>query len=84
MTRMRINLANPQELLELPGMIPAARDNLVRHRAVKGPILDAEDLARVISPLTVTPALLESVDFHVPEPAPAKILRTPSSPQHAS
>jgi DNA uptake protein ComE-like DNA-binding protein len=72
MPKMRINLANPQELLELPGLLLAGRDNLVRHRAEHGPIRDAEELARVIWPLTITPALLERVDFHPAAPTAAK------------
>ena len=62
-TKMRINLANPQELLEIPGLLIAGRDNLVRHRAAHGPISSAEELGRVIFPLTVTPEMLEHVDF---------------------
>ena len=63
MHKTRINLANPQELLELPGLLHAGRDNIVRHRAEHGPISDAEELTRVLWPLTITPAMLECVDF---------------------
>ena len=37
MDKTRINLANPQELLEVPGLHEAAGDAIVRHRGQHGP-----------------------------------------------
>jgi DNA uptake protein ComE-like DNA-binding protein len=67
MDKTRINLANPQELLEVPGMNRAAGDAIVRHRAEHGPITDAKELARILGPAMVTPTLLAHVDFEPSE-----------------
>jgi Helix-hairpin-helix motif len=72
MEKTRINLANPQELLELPGLQQIGRDAIVRHRAEHGPIRDAAELTRVLWPLTVTPALLAHVDFQPAAPTAAE------------
>ena len=63
MNKMRINLANPQELLEIPGIDKPRGDAIVRHRAQSGPIKDAAQLAEILGEESVTPALLEHVDF---------------------
>ncbi len=63
MNKTRINLANPQELLEIPGIDKSRGDAIVRHRARSGPIKDAAQLAEILGDATVTPALLEHVDF---------------------
>lgn len=76
MTKMRINLANPQELLELPGLLLAGRDNIVRHRAEHGPISSAEELTRVIWPLMTTPAMLALVDY---QPAASTAAEAPGA-----
>lgn len=72
MDKTRINLANPQELLELPGLQPTGRDAIVRHRAEHGPISDAAELTRVLWPSMVTPALLAQVDFQPASPTAAE------------
>ena len=63
MEKTRINLANPQELCELPGIDPGKREAILRHRAQNGPIKNASELADIVGRDTVTPALLEHVDF---------------------
>jgi DNA uptake protein ComE-like DNA-binding protein len=63
MEKTRINLANPQELCELPGIDHTKRDAILRHRAQNGPIKDASELAEIVGRDAVTPALLEHVDF---------------------
>ena len=63
MEKTRINLANPQELCELPGIDHAKREAIVRHRATNGPIKDASELAAIVGRDAVTPALLAHVDF---------------------
>jgi DNA uptake protein ComE-like DNA-binding protein len=67
MHKTRINLANPQELLELPGIHQAAGDAIVQHRVQHGPISDAAELAQILGPEMVTPALLADVDFQPAE-----------------
>jgi DNA uptake protein ComE-like DNA-binding protein len=66
MDKIRINLANPQELLAIPGIDQARSETILRHRAQKGPITDAAELAATLGPGVVTPALLARIDF---EPA---------------
>jgi DNA uptake protein ComE-like DNA-binding protein len=62
-TRVRINLANAQELLELPGLSPAEVELIVRFRAEHGPIGDADQLARILSGRTIPDMLKEHADF---------------------
>jgi len=66
MDMTRINLANPQELFELPGIHQAAGDAIVRHRGQHGPIRDAIELTQILGPEIDTPALLAHVDFQPP------------------
>jgi hypothetical protein len=72
MDKTRINLANPQELLEIPGFHQAARDAIVRHRGQHGPIMDAVELTQILGPEVVTPALLAHVDFQPAGPTAAE------------
>jgi DNA uptake protein ComE-like DNA-binding protein len=76
MDKTRINLANAQELLELPGIHPAAGDAIVRHRVQHGPISDAMELRQIFGPEMVTPALLAHIDF---EPAAATAAEAPGA-----
>jgi DNA uptake protein ComE-like DNA-binding protein len=62
MGKTRINLANPQELLEIPGFDPPKVDAVVKHRAKHGPIADPAALAKVVgSDLTLV--VLAAIDF---------------------
>jgi DNA uptake protein ComE-like DNA-binding protein len=76
MHRTRINLAGPQDLLELPGIHQAAADAIVRHRVQHGPIRDAMELTQILGPQMVTPTLLEHVDF---QPAEATAAEAPGA-----
>jgi len=76
MGKTRINLANPHELLELPGIHQAARDAIVRHRVQHGPISDAAELTQILGTEMVTPALLADVDF---EPAESTAAEAPGA-----
>ena len=76
MGKTRINLANLQELLELPGVHRAAGDSIVRHRGQHGPIMDAIELTQILGPEIVTPALLAHVDF---QPAEATAAEAPGA-----
>ena len=76
MDKTRINLANAQELLELPGIHQAAGDTIMRHRAEHGPIGGATELTQILGPQIVTPALLAHIDF---EPAAATAAEAPGA-----
>ena len=62
-TKIRINLANSLELLELPGLGAHHVDAIVRFRAEHGPIKDAHELAAILGAPTLTEALREQADF---------------------
>jgi competence ComEA-like helix-hairpin-helix protein len=62
-TKVRINLANAQELLELPGLGPAQAAAIVRFRSEHGPIKDAHQLATILSGFPLTDALRARADF---------------------
>lgn len=74
--KTRINLANPQELLELPGIHQAEGDAIVHHRVLHGPISGATELAQILGPEMVTPTLLAHVDF---QPAEATAAEAPGA-----
>lgn len=61
--KVRINLANHLELLELPGIGLQQAEAIVKFRAEHGPIKDATQLAAILGPRTVAAALLEKADF---------------------
>ena len=62
-TKIRINLANSLELLELPGLGSHHVDAIVRFRAEHGPIKDAHELAAILGAPTLAEALQEQADF---------------------
>jgi competence ComEA-like helix-hairpin-helix protein len=64
--KVRVNTANPQELLEVPGLRPDEADAIVRFRAEHGPIENAEQLSRVLGGKELSPAARQQMDF---EPA---------------
>jgi DNA uptake protein ComE-like DNA-binding protein len=76
MEKTRINLANPQELLEIPGLHQAATDTIIRHRVAHGPIGDAAELRTILGVEAVTPTLLEHLDF---QPAEATAAEAPGA-----
>jgi Helix-hairpin-helix motif len=61
--KVRINLANPLELLELPGIGPEQARAIVEFRAAHGPIGDARQLATILRPWPVAEAIWERVEF---------------------
>ena len=63
MDKTRINLANAQELLEIPGIDRSKRDVILRHRSKSGPIKDAAELAEILGRESVTTDLIAHVDF---------------------
>jgi DNA uptake protein ComE-like DNA-binding protein len=63
MDKTRINLANPQELLEIPGIDRAGREAILRHRSQHGPIKDASELAAILGASGMPAGLLDHIDF---------------------
>jgi DNA uptake protein ComE-like DNA-binding protein len=63
MHKIRVNLANPLELLEIPDIDDELAHRIVRFRTEHGPIRDAAELGKILGGDRVTPALLAHVDF---------------------
>jgi len=74
--RVRINLANPAELLELPGIGPEQARAILNFRAEHGPIQDAGQLANVLRAWSVPEAMWERVEF---DPAEATAPEAPGA-----
>jgi Helix-hairpin-helix motif len=62
-SKVRVNLANAQELLELPGLGRAQVEAIVRFRAEHGPIKDSDQLATILKGFPLPAALRERADF---------------------
>jgi DNA uptake protein ComE-like DNA-binding protein len=62
-TKVRVNLANPLELLELSGVGPEEADAILRFRAQHGPIRDAAQLADILGSRAVPETFSEQADF---------------------
>jgi transcriptional accessory protein Tex/SPT6 len=60
---IRINLANHVDLCKLPGIGREQARAIVRWRAEHGPIANAEQLRRILSPWPIDEALWDRVDF---------------------
>jgi DNA uptake protein ComE-like DNA-binding protein len=60
--KVRVNLANPAELLELPGIGPEQVRAIITFRAEHGPIQDASQLAKILG-TPIAPATWERVEF---------------------
>ncbi len=60
---VRVNLANPAELEELPGIGPEQARAILRFRAEHGPIQDANQLAAILHAWPVVDALWDRVAF---------------------
>lgn len=74
--RVRVNLANPAELLELPGIGPEQARAILEFRAEHGPIKDANELAVILHAWPVADAVWERVDF---EPAESTAPEAPGA-----
>ena len=61
--KVRVNTANPQELLEVPGLRQDEADAIIRFRAEHGPIADAEQLSRVLGGKELSAAVRQQIDF---------------------
>jgi DNA uptake protein ComE-like DNA-binding protein len=73
MGKTRINLAHPQELLEIPEFDPMRVEAVVRHRVEHGPISSPAELAKILG-MAVPRSMLEHIDF-----APAEESATESA-----
>ena len=62
-TKIRINLANPLELLGLPGLDARQVEAIVRFRAEHGPIKDAHQLSAILGVPALAETLREQADF---------------------
>ena len=61
--KVRVNLANEHELLELPGLGLAEAAAIIRFRAEHGPVRDADQLATILSGFPLNETLRERADF---------------------
>ncbi|PYM92993.1 MAG: hypothetical protein DME04_13140 [Candidatus Rokuibacteriota bacterium] len=61
--KVRVNQANPAELLELPGVGPEQVRAILTFRAEHGPIQDASQLAKILGMWPVSEAMWERVEF---------------------
>ena len=61
--KVRINLANPLELQEVPGFGPEQATAILRFRAEHGPIQNATELRRVLGAWPLSEATAERLDF---------------------
>jgi competence protein ComEA len=62
-TKVRVNLANPLELQELPGVGPRQAEAILKFRAEHGPIQDERQLAAILGGQAAATALRELADF---------------------
>ena len=62
-TKVRVNLANAAELLELPGVGPKEADAILKFRAEHGPIKDEQQLAGILGGRPVPKTLSDRADF---------------------
>jgi len=61
--KVRVNLANARELLELVGISESEVETIVRFRGEHGPIADGQQLSAVLGGRPMTAAILERADF---------------------
>ena len=62
-SKIRVNLANPSELCEIPGITQRDADAVVRFRAEHGPIKDADQLAGIMGGRALDTAARARLDF---------------------
>jgi competence protein ComEA len=67
-TKVRVNLANPDELQELPGIGPQQASAIVAFRTAHGPITSARELETVLGGAKLADSAWERVDFAPAEP----------------
>ena len=62
-TAVRVNLANPIELQEFPGIGPAQAAAIVKFRQEHGPIRDLAQLTQILGGWSASEAMVEHLDF---------------------
>jgi hypothetical protein len=77
--RVRVNVANPSELLKLPGVGPEQVQRIVKFRAQYGPIGNESELSRVLGWRGVGESMWGRVDFSSGQP-PRDERAEPSAP----
>ena len=65
---IRVNLANPQELVELLGVTEADVDTIIRFRRDHGPIADEQQFGAILGGRPMPAAILDRLDFSPSEP----------------
>ena len=60
---VRVNLANPAELLELPGVGPQQVNAILEYRTTHGPITNKSQLMQILRPWPMADSIWERVDF---------------------
>src|SRR5262249_16149197 len=63
MSPIRLNIANQQELLEVPGLRPEDAETIVRFRDEHGPIADAAQPSQVLGGREIDATTRERIDF---------------------
>jgi len=59
MSKVRVNLANPAELCEIPGIRPSEAEAIIRFRTEHGPIKNADQLSEIIGGHALDAAALD-------------------------
>ncbi len=67
-SKVRVNLANPQELLELPGVGAREAEAILKFRADHGPIKDEHQLATILGGRPAAETFSDRADFSPSEP----------------
>ena len=63
MSKIRVNLANPAELREIPGITSSQAEAIVKFRADHGPIKDVAQLVGILGGRALPDAVREQLDF---------------------
>ena len=66
MAKVRVNLANPSELCEIPGIRHAQAEAIVKFRSEHGPIRNLQQLVEILGSDPLPPEAAGRLDF---EPA---------------
>jgi competence ComEA-like helix-hairpin-helix protein len=74
--KVRVNLANPAELQEIPGIGPEQVRAILAFRAEHGPIQNASQLAKILSGWPIAEQMWERVAF---DPAEATAPEAPGA-----
>jgi hypothetical protein len=76
--RVRVNVANPSELLKLPGIGPEQAERIVKFRAQYGPIGNESELSRVLGWRGLGESMWGRVDFSSGDPRRGETASSPA------